>query len=396
MYDVIVAGGGPVGSRAAYRLAQKGRRVLVLEKKSEPGTKVICTGIIGQECAAAFNIDDRAIIRKVNSASLFSPSGNRLHIRREETQACILDRTVFDVSMAEQAQRAGAEYRFKSRVIDINVNNDIVSVATDYQGKTQVITAKAVIIACGFNPGLLKRLGLGVFRDITIGVQAEVEAPDTDEVEVYFGDATPGFFAWLVPTALPVAKAGLLSRENAGLYLKKWLAALVERGKIASAEVKINYGGIPLKPLSRTCSERMVVVGDAAGQVKPTSGGGIYYGLLSADIAADVLHQALEDDDLSERRLRRYERGWRKKLGREIRTGYWFRKLYERLSNRQIDRIFEIIKAGGIDETLLKADDLAFDWHGRAILRLLKYQMVAKTIGRIKLPFRTDRIDPER
>jgi flavin-dependent dehydrogenase len=137
----------------------------------------------------------------------------------------------------------------------------------------------------------------------------------------------------------------------------------------------------------------MIAVGDAAGQVKPTSGGGIYYGLLSAEIAADTLHQALADGDVSARRLARYEREWRKKLGRELRIGYWARKLFERLSDRQIDRIFELIKAGGIDEALLKAEDISFDWHGRTILRLLKYQMVAKTLEVIRLPFKTSRID---
>lgn len=393
MHDVIITGGGPTGSRVAYRLAAKGHKVLVLEKKSQPGTKIVCTGIIGQECASAFGIDARAIIRKVNSASLFSPSGNRLYLRREEPQACILDRTAFDTAMAERAQQAGAEYRFNSRVQNITIENDHASITADYRGKTPVIKARAAVIASGFNPGLLGRLGLGKFKDFTIGAQGEVEAPGCDEVEVYFGDMAPGFFAWLVPTKPPLARAGLLSRDNPGFYLKKWLSDLAAQGKIVTPEVKISYGGIPLKPLSRTSGERIIVVGDAAGQVKPTSGGGIYYGLLSAEIAADVLHPALEEGDFSSKRLARYERGWRNKLGREIRTGYWFRKLFERLSNRQIDRIFEIVKAGGIDEALLKAEDIAFDWHSRTIMRLLKYQIVARTFGQIRLPFKAEKID---
>jgi digeranylgeranylglycerophospholipid reductase len=389
MYDAIIVGGGPVGSRVACRLAEKGHKVLVLEKKSRPGMKTACTGIIGLECANAFAIEDRVILRKVNSASLFSPSGKALHLRREEPQACILDRAAFDTAMAERARRTGANYHFNNRVTDITIESDHAIITVDYQGKAQNIPARAAVIASGFNPGLLDKLGLGVFKDFATGAQADVEAPGCDEVEVSFGDMAPGFFAWLVPTTPPLAKAGLLSRENPGFYLKMWLAELAARGKIATDEVKISYGGIPLRPLSRTCGERLIAVGDAAGQVKPTSGGGIYYGLLSADIAADTLHEALEDDDLTAKRLARYERGWRKKLGRELRTGYWCRKLFERLSNRQIDRIFEMIKAGGIDEALLKAEDLSFDWHGRTIMSLLKYQVVAKTIGQIKLPFKT-------
>ncbi len=393
MYDAIIVGGGPIGSYVAYRLASQGHRVLVLERKSGAGERVCCTGIIGQECVNTFAIEDKAILHRVNSASLFSPSGNRLHLRREEPQACILDRAAFDIAMTERAQHAGADYNFDSRVKDVIFASSHASVAVSCRGKEYKITAKSAVIASGFAPGLIWRLGLGAFRDFTIGVQAEVETPGTDEVEVYFGDMAPGFFGWVVPTTPSMARVGLMSRQKPGLYLRKWLEQLASQGEIASADVRIGYGGIPLKPLTRTYGERMIVVGNAAGQVKPTSGGGIYYGLLSAEIAAATLHQALADNDLSAKRLARYERGWRKKLGRELRTGYWARKLFERLSNRQIDRLFEIVKAGGIDEALLKAEDISFDWHGRTIVRLLKYQMVARTLDVMKLPFKAGRID---
>jgi digeranylgeranylglycerophospholipid reductase len=393
MYDVIIVGSGPAGSRVAGRLAEKGHQILVLEKKGEAGTKSACTGIVGRECVSAFNIEDNVILRTINSASLFSPCGNRLHLYRQDPQAVVLNRAAFDIAMADRSLKAGAEYRFNTHVTDVVSESDSVRVTTVYRGKTQTIPTRAAVIACGFNPGLFRRLGLGVFKDFAIGAQAEVEAPHLKEVEVYFGDIAPGFFAWLVPIIPPLARAGLLSRENPGYYLKKWLAELVAKGKIASARVEIRYGVIPLKPLSRTYGERLITVGDAAGQVKPTSGGGIYYGLLSADIAAATLHEALPDSDLSAKRLVRYEQGWRKKLGWELRTGYWARRLFERLSNQQLDRLFEIVKRGGIDEALLKAEDLSFDWHSRTIMRLLKYQVVAKTIGRIKLPFKVGRID---
>ena len=126
----------------------------------------------------------------------------------------------------------------------------------------------------------------------------------------------------------------------------------------------------------------MIVVGDAAGQVKPTSGGGIYYGLLCADIAANSLHLALKNNDLSARSLANYERGWRKRLGRELRIGYWARKFYQRLGDRQIDWIFGIIKSNGIDKALLKADDLAFDWHSRVVLRLARHIILSKLLRR--------------
>ena len=132
------------------------------------------------------------------------------------------------------------------------------------------------------------------------------------------------------------------------------------------------------------------MVGDAVGQVKPTTGGGIYYGLLCADIAANNLHRALNDDDLSARNLAGYEREWKKKLGRELKIGYWARKFYEHLSDKQVDRIFDIIKSNGVDEALLKKDDLSFDWHGEVILKLLGHRVLSKAIEVMKVPFRID------
>lgn len=377
MYDVIIVGGGPTGSQVAYRLAGSGHRVLVLEKKVVVGEGVCCTGIIGRECLDAFGIDSNLVLREIKSARLFSPSGKQIRIERPQTQAVVLARGAFDRAMAERARTSGAEYRLNSPVGSIAVSGDrvMVSLATpDHDG---VFEARAVAIAAGFPHQLTRILGLGSFGDAVFGLQAEVPAPGVDEVEVYFGrKVAPGFFGWLVPSIPGKARVGLLSRRRPVGYFKQFAAYLAAKGKITSGEIEPDFGGIPLKPLERTSANRLLVVGEAAGQVKPTSGGGIYYGLLGADIAAEVLHKALELDRLSASALVGYDRSWRRRLGREMALGYWARKVFEHLTDGQVDRIFDIIINTGLDRDLANMKELSFDWHGKVIMALLRKRAI--------------------
>ena len=387
MFDVLVIGGGPAGSHTAYRLAGAGYRVAVLEQRERLGGRVCCAGIISPECLSSFAIDNSVVLRRVNSARIFSPSDRLLGLRRDEDQACIIDRAKLDVSMAGRAADAGAEYIFDSRVKDVHPEGDrvVVEVARDRAGFE--LEARVAVIATGSGPGLPARLGLGRAGDFVTGAQAEVEAAGIDEVEVYLGrEVAPGFFGWLVPTDENRALVGLLSRRRAGFYIRKLISSLEQQGKVASVEAEPGYRGINLKPPSRTYGERIIVVGDAAGQVKPTTGGGIYFSLLSAGIAASHLERALADDDLTSVRLAGYEREWKKSLGQEMKICYWARKFYEKLSDNKIERIFDVALSNGVVETLLKADDLTFDWHGRAIVKLAGQAAMSEVFNMIKLP----------
>jgi len=387
LHDVLIVGGGPVGSYVAYKLAGMGYDVAVLEQRERLGGQVCCTGIISQACASSFAIDSGVVLRWANSAKVFSPSGKLIRLWRPENQVCIVDREALDVAMASRAKDAGADYVLNCPVREIEVRDDRVILKAVGHRQRLSFEARAVVIATGFGSRLADRLGLGKVSDFVTGAQAEVTTRDVDEVEVYFGrEISPGFFAWLVPTTPSRALAGLLSRRSPGLYLRRLISSLLAQGKIVSADGELSYRSISLKPLARTYGQRLIVVGDAAGQVKPTTGGGIYFGLLCADIAANNLHRALKRDDLSANSLASYEREWKRKLGQELRIGYWARRFYELLSDRQIDHIFDIIRANGIDEALLKADDLSFDWHGRVALRLMGQRALSKTIRAIKKP----------
>ena len=285
--------------------------------------------------------------------------------------AAIVDRARLNTHLAEMAQASGARYLFGTKADDISTGADAVEVMVDGQSRERVIKAKAAVVATGFGSPLPAKLGMGEIKQFVRGAQTEVAINGIDEVEVYFNQKlVPGGFAWLVPTADGRGLVGLLTRGQADTALESLLEFFSGQGKIAANQAAPSYDVIPLKPLPHTCADRVLVVGEAAGQVKPTTGGGIYYGLLCADIAADVLKEALEAGDFSADSLADYEDRWRARLNRELVIGYWARNTLASLSNRGIDRLFRLAGKKGLSELIANGSSFSFDWHGPLLLKV--------------------------
>jgi digeranylgeranylglycerophospholipid reductase len=390
-YDVMVVGAGPVGSYVARRLADQGHSVIVFERQAAVGNAVCCTGIVSKECFDRFPVPEVAVAAQGNSCKVFSPSGRSVRLWKNTVQAYIVDRPAFDRQMAQAAQEAGAEYVLSARVDGVSLFDHRVRADVIQSGRRLAFDGRMVVISNGFSFSLPRKLGLGKVGDYVLGAQTEVEANGVDEVEVYLGqDVAPGFFGWLVPRTGGKALVGLLARKSPGPRMKAFLSRLEAEGKIGTPLEGINYGGIPLKPLPRTYTDRVVVVGDAAGHVKPTTGGGIYYGLIGADIAVETIHEAICDGDCSARRLGSYERRWKRLLGRELRVGYWARRLYERFGDRQIDHLFSLVETHGVHEAILQSPDFSFDWHASSITKAMKHRELRQAIwsaARSLLPF---------
>jgi len=372
-YDVIIVGAGPAGSYIAYELASSGHDVAVFEEKSASRLNVCCTGIISTECFQSLDLGTDGILTRVNSAKFFSPSGRCLRVQTENVQAYVVNRLLLDKALASKAQSQGAQYFFSSPVTDIIPGRDSIQAETLCSRAREIFSARAVILANGFRPKLPRKLGLGRIKNFLVGAQAEIEAKNVDELEVYFGqEVAPGLFAWLVPTSTNKAYVGLLATSQAKLHLQKFLNNLSCQGRITSREVEIEQKAIPVGTLARSYGDRVLVIGDAAGQVKPTTGGGIYFGHLGARIAAEVLDEALSSDNLTAGQLSRYQKQWKAKMGKELSRGYWARRAYAKLSDRQIEGIFNMLDSGGRAEALLNSSDFSFDWHSRLILAVLR------------------------
>ncbi|MDP7470482.1 MAG: NAD(P)/FAD-dependent oxidoreductase, partial [Dehalococcoidia bacterium] len=313
-WDVIIVGAGPVGSYLASRLAGCGLSTLILEEHLDIGRPSCCSGIVGTSCLSSFPIPPRVILRETSSATFYSPSGKTLRAATPNPVAFVVDRPMLDQSLAEHAQELGAVLRLGMGVRGLKINGEGVTIQVGGNGHDD-LHARAVVLSTGFPSSLPEVAGLGLIARWGIGAQAEVPVNGLEETEVYLGQGiAPGFFAWLVPTTPGKALAGVISSQT-GPYLQALLKDLRQRGKVKSQESQICFRRIAFSPRSRTYGARVLAVGEAAGQVKVTTGGGIFYGLVCAEEAAQTLKRAFGSGDLSSRSLAGYEKGWKSRLG---------------------------------------------------------------------------------
>jgi len=378
LYDTIIVGAGPVGSYLACKLVQLGYKVLVLEKKTAAGQEVCCTGIVSKDCLNLLSVSPNLTKKRLSSARFIAPSGKSLRLSRRDVVAYVIDRVALEQMLFSRARSNGARYLFRTDVTGIEPAAGCIKVTAASQGDKTIFEAETAVIASGFGTPLPASLGLGKIDKFLIGVQAEVAVNAIDDIEIYFDRRFgAGGFSWLVPLGDNRGLAGQLTYEQPKFYFKNLLTALSKQGKISATEITPDYRLIPLQSLPKTYSQRILVVGEAAGQVKPFTGGGIYYGLLCADIAVETLHQAFKTHDFSESRLAWYERRWRARLGKELRLGYWTHRFYRSLNNRHLESLYSLISQDGMPQFISGLDEFPFDWHSQLVLKTFKHMVTA-------------------
>ena len=350
-YDAVIVGGGPIGCRVAGGLALAGYQVKVLEKKPSLELPICCTSLVSEECFRKFDLDLKLVIKSFHSAVLFSPSSIDIHLSRDHVQAHLLNRPELDKYLLQKAVQSGCSLSMNTLVTGISPKENCVEIEIERNNVRQVIRARVAVISAGFGLPFTRGTGVKRHRDSAIGVQAMVKAELT-EIEIYLNKKyAPGFFAWLVPISGFEAFAGLIARRNAKKQFGVFVEQLLKDGKIKECSKPV-LRGITMNSTNKTYGTRFLLVGDCAGQVKPLTGGGIYYGLLSADIAVEVLKDAFRINDLSDKFLSLYERKWRILLDKEIKPAKYFRKIFSLFNNGQIDFAIDFIKRHNIDERL--------------------------------------------
>lgn len=377
-HEAIVIGAGPAGLFAAIEIAKKGFDVLVLEEHEHIGRPDHCAGLLSTSGIERLGITlpKDVIQNKVSGARIFSPSGHSIMIERGEREALVVDRRRFDVWMAKRATDFGARIMTKAKVREF-----VRSGAHGHRLRTQAkdiseLEANAYIIAEGSRCRLSGSLGLPTVKRSSKypAYQYEVSGVDInqDTVELFYGrNVAPGFFAWIIPIGEKRARIGLASRNKS----KQRLDSLIQHHRIIAermkgAKIERSLGGIVLvgMPITRMTHGNIVAVGDTAGIVKATTGGGVILGGITARVAGKTITEALMQGERKVR-IQEYEKRCKSLVRDELRMMYLAQKALMSLSDQGLDSLVIETSELGLLDIIQKEGDM--DLQSRVIKKLL-------------------------
>jgi digeranylgeranylglycerophospholipid reductase len=391
--DAVVAGGGPVGSYAALRLAKKGVKAVVYEEHPQIGIPSHCAGHISIRSLKAlglYPLPNGIVENTFCAANFYSPQGTKftLHLSCPVTTA--LNRARFDQYLAAQAEAAGAEFAMGCRVESLQLQNGMVKgIRVKQADSVETRVNSKIVFDCeGVSSRLLRQAGLPALKPsgLVYAVETDIEGAqdvEMDAVEVYFGKGyAPGFYGWLIPKPDGTAKLGLATNQgDPRSYLKRLMTKHpVASKQLAKAKIlQAGYHAITLGgPIKQVYADGFLAVGDCASQVKPTTGGGVIFGLTCAKEAASVAAEALKSGDVSAKSLQAYQKRCDDLLNFDIRVMLRLRGFLNSLSDEKIDEMLRVCGKLGVDKALRDVDEI--DFQGKMLLTAIWKPSVAAAL----------------
>jgi digeranylgeranylglycerophospholipid reductase len=379
--DVIVIGGGPSGLQFARRMAAEGFDVEVLEEHTSAGEPVHCTGIVAPEIFQEFSIPSTSTLHDLTMARFFSPKGRVIRYQTDSVQAVVVDRCAFDRNLRDLACASGAQIQYGVRALRIEITE---TGATVHCSANAVHKGRAIVIATGSSYTLNRCLGIGLPPVFLNCAQIELPSIHPRDLEIHLGcEVAPKGFAWALPVHRKqgsFARIGIMCDGNAEQFLKGFLPRLKPWAIQNEFERPLRPRILPLAPIRKTYGNRLLVIGDAAGFVKPTTGGGVFYGMISAGIAAEVLAKALRSGLLGESDLSAYQTLWKERLMEEIQAQLTLRLLMQRLTDNEIESIFDLWMTDGLMPLIRKT--ASFNHHRKLIFAITRYPAMRKILFR--------------
>ena len=379
---MVTVGAGVAGCEAALEAAKKNAHVLLLEEHPQVGLPTHCSGVVSLSGLELLGLDAHSSFSQklIHGARFFPPYGESIEIRKKDPVALILNRMKLDQFLAKQAVAAGVELRAKTRASKFERTADGDSLTLADGSK---VASKVVIDASGAGSRLPEQAGLQApdWGQILPGLQYELVdmKEQGDLVELFFGSKrAPGFFSWSIPTGKNSARVGLASKKG---NVKKVLDDLVkEQWPKATIDATKSGSVLVAGPIARCWSPGFIVVGDAAGQVKQTTGGGIVIGGYCGKLAGIAAASAATNVGIqAEQFLRNYDAQWREKFGSDLRKMGLARKLFAGLSDETLDRLFSVLR-DNVSEIEAEGD---MDFQGKIITRMLKKRKIATLLPRV-------------
>jgi len=370
------------GCMAAIEASKQGVRIGLFEEHPQVGVPSHCSGVVSLSGLKLLGISSNQAFdqRLIRGARFFPPTGSPIEITRPEPVALIINRMKFDQYLAKNAINNGVELHTKSRITKFEKTSDQeIHVTIQNQG---VVGAKVLIDASGAGSRLPTQAGLKPpdWSQILPGLQYELIGTDRqdDLVNLYFGSKrAPGFFAWSIPTGDHSVRAGLAtSKGNVRTLLDQLVKEHWPKSKIdATKSGSVLVSG----PVDRSWSPRFMVAGDAAGQVKQTTGGGIVIGGYCGMLAGKAAASAVKNPRRADQFLETYDHEWREKFSSDLKKMGIGRRLFFGLSDTTLDKLFPALKP-----MLGEITDVAdMDFQGTVITKLLANRKLASLIPRI-------------
>ena len=379
-YDAIIVGAGPSGLIAAHRIAGNGHRVLVLEEHSQVGIPDHCAGLVSSSGIKKLGLVPPAdvIQNTVEAARIYSPSGHSLLVERGKREALVIDRRRFDAWLASRALEVGAELKTSCKGKSAKkLEGGEYSVDYTCNNSVEEAVARVVLNAEGSRGVISRSLGLpSIPRSSKYpAFQYEVSGINIDKniVEMFYGrNISNGFFAWIIPLSNKSARVGIASKDRTKQRLQSCVKTHpVMRKRLRGMTIDRSLGGVVLigSPQKKTAEGGAVNLGDAAGFVKATTGGGIILGGASANIAGTRIAR-----ELSQRKggidLSFLDGLWKKSLRRELWIMYITQKMLMSFSDKGLDELVKGAARMGILDIIRKEGDM--DLQRRVILKLLR------------------------
>ena len=378
-YDVVVVGGGPVGSTIAYYLAKSGLKTSIIEKKKHIGYPLQCAGILSNHILEFNELPDEIILNTVKGAFLHTQN-HILNVEKEEKVAYIIDRIKYDEFLLNRAVKNNVTL-INQKAINFNIDDGITYLSNDEKIKSKII------IGCdGYNSILSKSMGNSQSNFTASQLLVQINEKDmklfrqsnkniNDYVDTYlFNELLPGFL-WIIPLKNNYYRIGLFSLDNHKKqddFLKNFLENNFDYNIIEKYK-----GFIPIFDDKKSIvKNRAILIGDSASQIKPTSGGGLIIAFDACRIASKFIIEAVKKDDLS--LLKNYQKEFNKKYLKEFNYQFKVHKTLNLLSDEDLDYLFSKLKYYNCEKLISDFGDM--DNQSVLVKEFIKKGLILKII----------------